>query len=98
MFSIGSHSSNGEDILPRLRWNDMSSRTTRHCTLPRQPYKTEIVRKLITAGADVHARNRFGDQPLHAAAVGRPNSCTWNPPAQAATIICLIEAGRTQML
>ena len=56
-------------------------------------YQTEIVRKLITAGADVHARNRFGDQALHAAAVGSPGSRTWNPPAQAATIICLIEAG-----
>src|ERR1700730_645809 len=52
-------------------------------------YQTEIVRKLITAGADVHARNRLGDVPLHAAAVGRPGSRTWNPPAQAATSICL---------
>src|SRR3984893_18106079 len=56
-------------------------------------YQTEIVRKLITAGADVHARNRLGDEALHAAAVGRPGSRTWNPPAQGATIICLIEAG-----
>lgn len=56
-------------------------------------YQTEIVRKLITSGADVHARNRLGYEPLHAAAVGRPGSRTWNPPAQAATIICLIEAG-----
>jgi len=30
---------------------------------------------------------------LHAAAVGRPGSPHWNPPAQAATITCLIEAG-----
>src|SRR5437763_1470960 len=51
------------------------SRTTRHCTSPR-------TKKLITAGADVHARNRFGDEALHAAAVGRPGSRTWNPPAQ----------------
>src|SRR5438477_4522148 len=56
-------------------------------------YQTAIVRTLITAGADVHARNRFGDEALHAAAVGRPGSRTWNPPAQAATIICLIKAG-----
>ena len=56
-------------------------------------YQTESVQKLITEGADVHARNRLGDQALHAAAVGRPGSRTWNPPAQAATIICLIQAG-----
>jgi ankyrin repeat protein len=56
-------------------------------------YQTEIVQMLITAGADVHARNRFGDQPLHAAAVGHPGSRRWNPPAQAATMVSLIEAG-----
>src|SRR5260370_36728441 len=39
-------------------------------------YKTEIVRKLITAGADTHARNRLGDQALHPAAVGCPGSRT----------------------
>jgi ankyrin repeat protein len=56
-------------------------------------YETEVARKLLTAGADVHARNRHGDQPLHAAAVGLPGSGTWNPSAQAATIACIIEAG-----
>ena len=56
-------------------------------------YQPEVVRKLITAGADVHARNRHGDEPLHAAAVGLPGSRTWNPHAQAATIVCIIKAG-----
>ncbi|HET6205394.1 MAG TPA: ankyrin repeat domain-containing protein [Terracidiphilus sp.] len=56
-------------------------------------YQTELVRSLIRAGADVQAGNRFGDQPLHAAAVGAPGSHLWNPQAQAETIICLIEAG-----
>jgi hypothetical protein len=56
-------------------------------------YKTAIVRKLIAAGADVHARNRHGEEPLHAAAVGLPGSQTWNPSAQTATIVCIIEAG-----
>ena len=56
-------------------------------------YQTESARALIRAGADVHARNRFGDVPLHAAAVGAPGSSWWDPPAQAATIICLIESG-----
>ena len=56
-------------------------------------YQTEIARRLISAGADVRARNRRGQEPLHYAAVGGPGSATWNPPAQAATIACLIEAG-----
>src|SRR5207248_84576 len=56
-------------------------------------YRTEVVRTLLDLGADVHARNRFGDQPLHAAAAGIPGSGAWNPSAQAATILCLIEAG-----
>lgn len=56
-------------------------------------YRTGIVRKLVALGADVHAKNRLGDQPLHAAAVGLPGSGIWNPRAQAATINCLIEAG-----
>ena len=56
-------------------------------------YQTEIVRKLITAGADLRAMNRHGEQPLHSASVGGPGSHSWNPAAQAATILCLIEAG-----
>ena len=56
-------------------------------------YQAEIVRKLITAGGDVHARNRRGAEPLHSAAVGNPSSSAWNPSAQVATIVCLIQAG-----
>ena len=56
-------------------------------------YRTEIVQKLIVAGAPVRGRNRRGAEPLHAAAVGLPGSHTWNPRAQAATIACLIAAG-----
>jgi len=56
-------------------------------------YQTKIVRMLLAAEADVHARNRRGQQALHAAAVGSPESVMWNPAAQAATIACLIEAG-----
>jgi hypothetical protein len=56
-------------------------------------YQTEIARALIRAGADVQARNRFGNEPLHAAAVGCPGSSGWDPPAQAATIVCLVESG-----
>src|SRR5437879_6339720 len=31
-------------------------------------YRTEITRQLIAAGADVHAKNRRGAEPLHYAA------------------------------
>ena len=56
-------------------------------------YQTEMVRMLLSSGADVHAKNRLGDEALHAAAVGQPGSPMWNPTAQTATIVCLIEAG-----
>jgi len=56
-------------------------------------YQAEIVRRLIAAGADIHARNRHGDEPLHAAAVGEPSSPNWNPAGQKETLVALIEAG-----
>jgi ankyrin repeat protein len=56
-------------------------------------YRCDLARKLIAAGANVHARNRRGAQPLHAAAVGVPGSRTWNPRAQVAIITHLIAAG-----
>jgi len=54
-------------------------------------YHQEIV--LIATGANVRARNRRGAEPLHYAVDGMPGSRRWNPPAQAATIANLIEAG-----
>jgi len=56
-------------------------------------YDADMVRKLLVAGADVRARNRRKDEPLHAAACGSPGSHFWNPATQAATIVCLVEAG-----
>lgn len=56
-------------------------------------YRREIVIQLIKKGANVHARNRLGDQPIHAAAAGIPDSVLWNPSMQAATIQALIQAG-----
>jgi len=56
-------------------------------------YRKDTVKELIAAGADPHARNRLGAQPLHAAVVGSPGSPTWNPQAQEATVAFLIEAG-----
>jgi Ankyrin repeats (many copies) len=56
-------------------------------------YPTEIARMLVTRGAMVRARNRFGDEPLHSACAGIPGSQFWNPEAQSGTIRFLIEAG-----
>jgi hypothetical protein len=56
-------------------------------------YRHAIARLLLTAGADVRARNRRGQEPLHYAADGMPGSDGWDPKAQAATIARLIAAG-----
>lgn len=56
-------------------------------------YRLELVRQLIALGADVHARNRRGAEPIHYAVDGTPGSHAWNPDAQAATVACLIAAG-----
>lgn len=53
----------------------------------------EMIRTLIAHGADVRARNRLGDEPLHAAATGDPDSERWRPIAQSAAIRVLIQAG-----
>lgn len=56
-------------------------------------YRTAGARALIDAGANVHARNRHGAEPLHSACQGQPGSESWNPTEQAATIELLIRAG-----
>jgi ankyrin repeat protein len=56
-------------------------------------YRADLARQLLRAGADVGAPNRRGAQPLHYAADGLPGSANWNPEAQVATVVCLIEAG-----
>jgi hypothetical protein len=56
-------------------------------------YETEMIRTLIAQGAEVRARNRLGDEPLHAASMGTPGAERWNPKAQCEAIGALIEAG-----
>ena len=56
-------------------------------------YRPAIIGRLISAGADVDARNRRGAQPLHYAADGGPGSPVWDARAQAEAVACLIEAG-----
>nr|WP_291698172.1 ankyrin repeat domain-containing protein [Bradyrhizobium sp.] len=55
--------------------------------------QTRIAEQLISGGADVHARNRRGAEPLHYAADGGPGSPAWNPDEQARIIGALIRAG-----
>jgi hypothetical protein len=56
-------------------------------------YCHDLARSLVGLGAEVSAKNHRGAEPLHYAADGMPGSVGWNPRAQAATIVCLIEAG-----
>lgn len=56
-------------------------------------YATATVRLLLAGGANVHARNRRGAQPLHYAADGAPDGVHWNPESQHDVVACLIQAG-----
>ena len=56
-------------------------------------YDVDIARELVARGADVHAGNRRGAQPLHAAVIGVPGTSHWNPAAQRAVIEYLVHAG-----
>jgi hypothetical protein len=56
-------------------------------------YATDIASDLVSRGANVHARNRRGAQPLHYAADGTPGSSRWAPQAQDAMVEFLIQAG-----
>jgi Ankyrin repeats (many copies) len=56
-------------------------------------YDAVMARELVERGAAVQAKNRRGAQPLHAAVMGVPGSPHWDPAAQTAVILYLIEAG-----
>jgi ankyrin repeat protein len=56
-------------------------------------YRNDIAVMLIKAGANVACRNRRGAEPLHYAADGGPGLSNWNPQAQAAMILLLIQNG-----
>jgi hypothetical protein len=56
-------------------------------------YAADIADDLVSAGANVRARNRRGAEPLHYAADGNPRSPMWNPDAQCAIVQFLIKAG-----
>jgi hypothetical protein len=56
-------------------------------------YEADLVRALVNAGAIVAAANRRGAGPLHYAVDGIPGAARWNPVAQEATVLCLVELG-----
>ena len=56
-------------------------------------YDAVLARQLVSAGADVHATNRRGAQPIHAAVIGGPGPSSWKPERQVEVIRYLIEAG-----
>lgn len=56
-------------------------------------YGSALADTLVAQGANVHARNRRGAEPLHYAADGNPDGASWDPDAQAKTIARLIRAG-----
>lgn len=56
-------------------------------------YEADMIRTLIAQGAEVRAKNRLGDEPLHAASMGTPGSERWNPKAQSAAITALVKSG-----
>ena len=53
----------------------------------------EGIKALLEAKADVSARNRHGQTPLHYACAGGPNLPGWDPQAQATSIQTLLGAG-----
>jgi ankyrin repeat protein len=56
-------------------------------------YRYAIVRSLLAAGANVHAKNRRGAEPLHYVVDGGPRNPAWDPAAQVETIEQLLAAG-----
>ena len=56
-------------------------------------YDRQLAGDLVARGAGVHARNRRGASPLHAAVTGEPGTPHWNPDRQRAVIEYLIGAG-----
>lgn len=52
-----------------------------------------LAKLLLSRGANVRAKNRRGDEPLHYAVDGGPGNPSWRPAAQVGTIECLLAAG-----
>jgi hypothetical protein len=78
-------------FLPAIRHYLYAGDTPLHAAAA--AYRVELARLLIGRGAEIGAANRRGAMPLHYAADGTPGSPRWDPEAQGATIVLLVEAG-----
>jgi hypothetical protein len=56
-------------------------------------YGEAAAAELLANGAQVRARNRHGQEPIHYAVLGRPGSPRWDPSSQMAIIRLLLKAG-----
>ncbi|HMG86277.1 MAG TPA: ankyrin repeat domain-containing protein [Terracidiphilus sp.] len=90
-FQAGATRQSSEPFLDQIARYIYAGDTALH--IAAAAYQTKIVSELLAAGAEVHARNRRGQEALHAASCGSPGSLIWNPSAQSATITRLVEAG-----
>lgn len=81
----------GERFVPEVSHQLYEGDTPLHVAAA--AYRPTLIREFIARGADVGARNRLGGQPLHYAADGIPGSAAWDPRAQSATVVALLDAG-----
>jgi hypothetical protein len=67
--------------------------TALHVAAAAAAYGEAVAVQLVAKGAEVRAKNRHSQEPLHYAVLGTPGSLRWNPNAQTATIRLLSKAG-----
>ena len=60
--------------------------TALHVAAAAAAYGEAVAVQLVAKGAEVRAKNRHSQEPLHYAVLGTPGSLRWNPNAQTATI------------
>jgi len=56
-------------------------------------HRAAVAKALVKVGANVLAKNRRADEPLHYAVDGGPGNPAWDPRRQVATIEALLAAG-----
>jgi ankyrin repeat protein len=80
-----------EDFFARIAHYMYAGDTALHMAAAAK--QSAVVKKLVSMGANVSARNRRGAEPLHYAADGGPGSPAWNPTEQSNIISMIIRAG-----
>lgn len=89
--TVGATRADADHFLQRISHYVYAGDTALH--IAAAAYQSSVARELLALGADVAARNRRGATALHYAADGIPGSAYWDPPAQAAMIGYLVQAG-----